>query len=280
MTDRPPVPPLELERQLAELRPHVAFPPTPALASSVRTRIATQPERPGTTVRLGSPWTPRRLVTAFFAVIIAGAALVAAIPDLRAAVADRLGLDGIRIEFTDEAPTPIASPVGITLLLGEQVSLADAQTQAPYAIQLPADLGLPDEIYLRQLSAGPMVSLLYRPRPGLPEAAETGVGAILMQFPADAHPADLSKRITMGMGSVVEVDVGGTDGYWITGFSEFVIAEDPSASFEDVLRRPSANVLIWQSGDVTYRLETDLTRPDAVSLAESLDPASGTDPTP
>jgi hypothetical protein len=279
MTDARPSSLQDIERQLAALRPRVSFPPTPDIASSIQAQIATQPRRPAAT---WSIWQPRRLAIAFLVLLLAGAGSLALIPDLRSAVADRLGIDGIRIEFTDdvpETPAPGASPVGVTLLLGDRLTLEEAQARVPYEIQALAELGLPDEIYVRQLSAGPMVSLLYKPRPGLPEAAETGVGAILMQFPAGAAPAELAKRVTKGLGDFVGVDVGGSEGFWVTGFSEFVIVEDPSADFDDALSRPSANVLIWQVGEVTYRLETDLGQVDAIRLAESIQPIAGTDPT-
>jgi hypothetical protein len=270
----------EIERMMTALRPHVAFPPTPDIASSIRAQIATPPARPAPA---WSIWRPRRLAIAVLVLLLAGAGALAVLPDLRSALADRLGIDGIRIEFTDdvpETPVPGSPPVGVTLLLGDRLSLDEAQARVPYTIQAPVQLGSPDEVYVRQLSAGPMVSLLYKPRPGLPEAAETGVGAILMQFPAGASPAELAKRVTKGLGDFVGVDVGDAEGFWITGFSEFVIVEDPSADFDDALSRPSANVLIWQVGEVTYRLETDLARAEAIELAESIEPVAGTEPIP
>lgn len=267
----------DVERLLVDLRLHVAFPPTPDLAGTIRANINTRTARSDRPRTGWWTWQPRTMAIGFGVIVLAAAGLLAASPDLRTAVANRLGLGGIRIEFVDETPTLEASPMGVTLLLGEPTTLENAQARAPYVIQAPASLGAPDEVYLRQLSAGPMVSLLYRARPGLPEAAETGVGALLMQFPAGPHPADLAKRISMGEGVVIEVGVGEADGYWITGYSEFVIAQDPSEAFDEAIGRPSANVLLWQVGEVTYRLETDLDRAAAIQLAGSLQPlANGT----
>lgn len=278
MTELRPMPTPDLERMLAELRPHVAFPPQPDLAGSIRSQIAARSLDLDRARWDGWRSRPRQLAIGFVAFLAVLTGALVASPDLRTTVADRLGLDGIRIEFVDDEPAPATDPVGATLLLGEATTLAGAQASVPYVIQLPAALGAPDEVYLRQLSAGPMVSLLYRPRPDLPEAAETGVGAILMQFPASSHPADLSKRITAGMGTVVEIEFSDGTGYWVTGKSEFMIPNDPSQDFDDLIGRPSANVLLWESDGLTFRLETDLTQSDAVAIAESIAP--GTDPAP
>ena len=172
---------------------------------------------------------PRRLAVAFLVLLIIAVGALAISPDLRTAVAKRLGIHGIEIIFVDETPTPVASPVGTTLLLGESMTLAEAQSRVGYVIQVPAALGPPDEVYLRQLAAGPMVTLLYRPRPDLPEAEETGVGALLMQFPATSDIEQIIKRVTMGTGSVIGVPVNGADGFWVMGSSELVISQDPSA---------------------------------------------------
>jgi len=39
-----------------------------------------------------------------------------------------------------------------------------------------------------------------------------------------------------------------------------------------VSRLVNGHVLIWENGEVTYRLETDLSMEEAVKIAESLEP--------
>lgn len=281
----------DLDAALAGLRSAVAFPPTPELGPAVSRAIATSPVvAPRAARSVPALGWPRGIALASLALILLLGAALALSGDLRSAVADRLGLPGIRIELVDEAPTrtPVmptegtpsptstGSPVGPTLLLGEPMGLAQAQAAVPYVIRLPAALGAPDEVYLRQLTDGPMVALVYLARPGLPSAAETGVGALLMQFPAGEDSADIAKKVLIGQGNLVEVMVGEEDGYWVTGASELTILEDPSASYRDDPSRPSANVLLWAAGGITYRLETALSLPDALTLAASLAPAGGT----
>jgi hypothetical protein len=263
----------DLERALREIAPQAAFPPTPDLAGSIRARIAAEPAPS----RPAQPWTalfrPRRLAIAFLVLLLVAAAALTLSPGLRISVAKRLGVHSIEIIFVEETPTPAATPVGTTLLLGEQVTLAEAQARAGYPIQIPAELGPPDEVYLRQLSAGPMVTLLYRPRPGLPEASETGVGALLMQFPASAGIDQIAKRVTMGSGSMIGARINGVSGFWVTGSSELVIAQDPTAGFSESISRPSADVLIWEQNGMVYRLELATPLQDAITIAESLYPA-------
>jgi hypothetical protein len=124
-----------------------------------------------------------------------------------------------------------------------------------------------------------MVTLLYRPRPGLPEAEETGVGALLMQFPATSDIDQIVKRVTMGTGSVISVMIDGADGFWVMGSSELVISQDPSAGFAPV-SRPSADVLIWEQDGMAYRLEVNLLMSDAIAIAESLQPPASTPTSP
>ena len=271
MADKHAVQPYpDLERTLADLAPRIAFPPTPDLTSRIRAEITAQPVPPRRGWQFPALLQPRRLAVAVLAVLILAAGALVASPGLRTTVAEWIGVDGIEIIFVDQTPTPMASPVGTTLLLGESMTLDEAQSRVDYVILIPADLGPPDEIYLRQLDSGPMVSLLYQPRDGLPEAKETGVGALLMQFPASSEAADIAKRVSGGMGFVSEVAIDGAAAYWITGQSELVIDQDPSIGFADSIGRSSANVLIWQHDGMTYRLETNLERAEAIRLAESL----------
>ena len=267
----------DLEQALTDLAPRVAYPPTPDLAATIRARIAAEPAES----RPGWSWPallrPRRLAIAALALLIIAIGALAVSPELRTAVAKRLGIHGIEIIFVDETPTPAATPVGTTLLLGEPMTLAQAQTRVSYVIQVPAELGPPDEVYLRQLSAGPMVTLLYRPRPDLPEAEETGVGALLMQFPATSDIDQIVKRVTMGTGSVIGVTIDGSTGFWVIGSSELVISQDPSAGFPE-LSRPSADVLIWEENGMAYRLEVNLLMSDAITIAESLQSATPVSP--
>ena len=271
MADQPlPTPPdPALDHALSDLGANLAFQPTPDLASSVLARLAAEPPRRSPVLRTFRPWSP---LAARPWRSVAAALLLALFPDARTAVADRLGLRGVRIVLDHEIRTPAVTPVGANLLLGDRLRLDEARARVDFPIPLPdpAVYGQPDEAYVRAVAGGAMVSLLYYPRPGLPEAAETGVGALLMLFEPDADTNVLAKKITADGGVMDPVRVNGAPGYWVAGPSALVIDPDPSIGFERQPGRPSANVLLWERADLTYRLETALPRADALRFAESL----------
>jgi hypothetical protein len=117
----------ELDRALAELGGFLAYPPTPDIASGVLQRLATEAARPRPFARLQRLWDPlvpaqrvwdrlvpvqRRLAVALVALIVVAAAVLAASPEARTAVADRLGLRGVQIQQVPAVPTlPATAPV-------------------------------------------------------------------------------------------------------------------------------------------------------------------------
>ena len=150
----------ELETRLAELR--VEWPPEPDVAARVRARLEASRGRGGS----GGP--PGRSRSRSWC----SGGGVAAVPSARSAVLRWLGIEGVRIERVPEAPTPAPTTSPPALDLGER----DA-ARARHA--RPARLGRPDAVY----AGGDHVTLLYRPRRGLPESEQSGAGALLSQFP-------------------------------------------------------------------------------------------------
>jgi hypothetical protein len=279
----------ELDRALAELGASIRFPPTPDLASAVLQRIAldvppTAPMR----------FPVRRILAAAAIVLIVLAAGLLLSSGLRSAVADLFGVRGVRIEFVRETPTPtataaattaatpspaatpVASPmaatVGTGLLLGRAMTLEEAQAEAPYRIHVPAlpALGQPDEVYVRTLPDGNrMVSLIYLSSPELPEAEETGVGLLLMQFEARDDVRYIGKNV--GESSAwLFVDIGGGEGLWIEGAHQLTLLPDPSLGCCEEPARTAGNVLLWEQDGLTFRMESALTVEQAVAIAESV----------
>jgi hypothetical protein len=275
------LPDQELERVLIDLGHAVEFPPTPNVAGAIRARLEAEPATQATfdgkdKARFLKPW---RAVAVAAAVILLflGAALIG-LPNFRPAVADHLGVRGIKITFEDKTPTPAASPVGDSLLLGNRVTLDEAKAAVGFDLKMPTlpGVGEPDEVYLRTLPDGqPMVSFIYYPSDALPETEETGVGALLMQFETNVDIPMMGKAISNG-GEMFAVDVGGErdQGYFISGPSNFIMSLDPSqiSCCDSQYSRPSGNVLLWSHDPVTYRLESSLDSVDSVGIAESLQP--------
>ena len=236
----------ELETRLAELR--VEWPPEPDVAARVRTRLETEPR-------------PRRFRRPAWAVALAILVLgggVAAVPSARSAVLRWLGIEGVRIERVPEAPTPAPTTSPPALDLGERTPLARGTL-------VPRALGRPDAVY----TDVDHVTLLYRPRRGLPESAQTGAGALLSQFPGRTHP-DLIRKLA-GPGTTIErVRVDGEPGYWLGGDVHSLIYQDPSGDIRESPMRLAGPTLVWRHGELTLRLEADVTKSRALAIARSV----------
>ncbi len=279
----------EVEQELTDLGARVAFPPTPDLTAAVRDAIEAAPSTPPAEVRR---FPVRRVLAAAAVVLLALVASLILSGGFRSAVADLLGVRGVRIVIERETPTPTATttplatpvgtpvaspqaeaaPVGTGLLLGRRVTLAEAQAAVPYEIHVPtrSDLGEPDEVYLRTMPDGnQMVSFIYLPAPGLPETEETGVGALLMQFEARDNVEYLAKQVSEGNASF-GIRVNGHPGVWIGGSHNLTLLPDPSRGCCAEGTRSAGNVLLWEQDGVIFRLESALSEDEAVAIAESV----------
>jgi hypothetical protein len=249
----------DLERELTRLRAEAVWPPTPDLAGAVAARIAAEPQsrRPRLGIALGGA-SVRRPAPVAVAAIVALVVLVAALaatPSVRARISDWLGIGAVRVERVDRLP-PVATGRG--LALGERTTLASARdVAAPTKVPTVTALGAPDAVFVDRSRGVPIVSLVYRPRAGLPRST-AGVGALLTVIPG----ADIGflKKI-LGIGSSVEgVDVDGAFGVFISGDPH--VLDPPS--------RLAGNTVVWLRGDTTYRLESALGRDAALRLARSV----------
>jgi hypothetical protein len=250
-----------LERALVDLGRHLAYPPAPDLAPSVAERLeGVRPLAPARPVSTRA----RRIavVAAAIATVLVGGALVAS-PALRAAILRLFTLPGARIEIQETPP-----PIGRGLDLGERVSLDEARNGAGFPISVPSALGEPDEVYLDTPPADGLVSLVWQARPGLPEASETGAGAVLTQFRAEPDEEFIVKKLAASGVQVVEVLVDGATGYWVEGpHTVFVVTE--GGSFIEDRARTAGNTLLWSRDGVTLRLETALGMERALAIARS-----------
>jgi hypothetical protein len=246
----------------------------------------------------GGPSPRRAIAVAALALVVLCAAILALVPDARDTVAGWFGVRGIRIVLVEDTPTPVptpttppatpgasptAAPLGGNLLLGERMTLKEAQARVnfPILVPNPALLGSPDEVYLRHREDGDMVSFVYYPRSELPVVAETGVGLLLVQFEAPENAFFMEKGVAPS-NEVRIVDVNGDDALWLGGAHYLLIAPDPSLEGDMGQRtaRTAASVLLWDEDGVTYRLESELSMAQAVTLAEGLVPPATPIPMP
>ncbi|HJP64839.1 MAG TPA: hypothetical protein VKA30_00885 [Actinomycetota bacterium] len=263
----------QLERTLFEIGGRLEDPPAADLADAVARRLRSDPARGGPVLRMprwrrpSLSWRPAVAAVAAVAVLIAGILTVS--PGARHAVAGWLGLRGVQIEVTP-SPLPTSLPSGPRAIeLGPLTSLADAQRQVGFRILLPhtAELGSPDEVHVQPLYLSEQVFLVYRPRAGLPAAPETGLAVLVSEFRA-APDEGFYKKLSVGSGTVEFVRVKGQPGYWIQGGHEVAYVDDNGIPIQDTARL-AANVLLWQRGDLTLRIESSLSRSEVLRIARS-----------
>ncbi len=267
----------ELADALSDLGPRLDYPPTPDLTASVSLRLRTTPRAP---VPSSYPRLRPLLALAAVILLIVGLGLL---PPVRTAVADRLGVRGIPISYLPwpvaarptPSPVPAAStpgPVGTSLGLGERLTLDEARSRVAFHVLTPAlpSLGPPDEVYLIEPPSGGEVSLVYRARPGLPRAAETGVGLLLSEFRGDLAPEMIAAKGLGPRTRLEAITVNGGRGFWIEGESHYFFYRDPSGDLRDERVRLAANTLLWEQGNLTLRLESAVAKDEALRIAASL----------
>jgi hypothetical protein len=270
----------DLEAALTTLGRRVAYPELPDASGSVVAHLSV-PERRGRVVPFRRPaaaslrplarpaWIRVAVAAAVVALLMSG--ILTFSPSARSAVADFLGLRGERIHVGKTVPSATLRPLGAGLDLGEQTTLAAAGSRAGYPVLVPTDpaLGPPDEVYVRSSGLGVQVSLVYRGRAGLPKAPQTGVGLLVTEFRARLNEQFIYKAI--GPGAMVEaVSVNGHIGFWISGRPHDILYVGPDGQPIPDTVRLAANVLVWEQGTVTVRIESLLNKAEAVRIAESV----------
>jgi hypothetical protein len=233
---------------------------------SVRSRIAERRARPLWS-RLAFDRRTLAPVAATLALILVAAFVLT--PGLAARAAEILGLPGAQIFRVSTTPTPMPTTGAYVSFPGQRVdSLAAASRLAGFAVREPATLGAPDEIYV---DAAPVkVTLVYRTRLGMPVTALPGISALVVEFKGSLDAPILGKAI--GPGTTLEAVPlsSGTAAYWLAGQPHQFFYKDSTGNIQPDTLRLAGNTLLWEAGGVTYRLEAQVSREEAVRIASSL----------
>jgi hypothetical protein len=236
----------ELELSLVALGRELEIPPSPDLAPAVMRQLAPRRRR-----RLVRPVA----AAVVFAILVALAATLA-IPDARSALFRVLHIGGEEIRFVDELP-PVESDVGLPYRLGRPVALAAARREAGFRLhELETK---PDRVYLGEHGT---VWFLY----GTPERVRLLV--------AQTRELGIDRRFMFKLVSpetnVAGVSVDGAQGYFLSGAPHAVLFVDRDGNVIEDGARLTKDVLVWSRGGITYRLEGDFDRSEALHLAQSL----------
>jgi hypothetical protein len=255
----------DLERRLRDLDPAAVFPPTPELAGPVLAAVAQ-----GDHARQRR-WRPHARAVALFVAAtftVAGTA-AAASPDVRHALEDLLSLRGATIHRIDTLPD---TPHGPNLRLGQRVTVEQATAEVGFAPLVPGltSLGRPDAVYLQRRFPAPggRLSIVYAPTPERPAERESGVALLLTEFQATSTP--YLDKTASGATRVDRVRIGRGHGFWLSGAPHVQVYRDAHSIIRPDTLRLSGDVLVWERGPLTLRLECARSRADALRIARSM----------
>ena len=239
----------ELEEALVALGRGLEFPAEPDFAARVRERLAERRRW----------WAPRRrALTLALAVLAVAVAAVLAVPPARTAILELLGLRGVTIERVGELPE--VRPGGSLAFLGEEVDRDEAERRTPFPIRAPRLDGLGNPTFFVRSNPTEAVSLVYgdveRPR------------LVLTQFRARIEDDFVYKAV--GPRTRVErLTVRGEPAVWLAGEPHGFVFVTRGERIADDAFYLARNTLIWQSGEMTLRVEGDLTREQASTIARA-----------
>ena len=232
-----------LEQELRALA--VQWPATPDLAAAVEPQLS-----PAAARRRG--WL-RPVAVIVAVVVLAAVAALALSPGARSSILRFFHLRGATVERVEQLPP--AQP-GATLGLGRSVPLAEARKAVTFPIRLPKGRE-PKRVLLDESVGRGAVSIVWC----CPRIVVTEIrGDALTYVEKQAGP-----------GTTIEyLVVNGKPGVWIAGRAHAVIFRDELGRVVEEPRL-ARNVLLWEDGEVTLRLEGDITKRRALALAARFD---------
>jgi hypothetical protein len=260
---REPMREQELEATLTDLGERLAYPRPTRLAAAVRARLNEPRPRRGWDAVLSARYAFAPAVATLLLILVVS---LAAMPGVRAAADEFLRLRGIDIFRTTATPSASAASPAVPFP-GQRVTLEEARSRAPF-LRAPADarLGVPDQVYVDQTQAGDRVTLVYVSRPEVPVQSQGGVSAVVVAFRGQIDESLFAKVLVPGT-RVEEVTVNGGRGYWLEGTPHQFFYRDSAGNPAPETLRLAGNTLLWEQGGVTFRLEAQISRDDALSIA-------------
>jgi hypothetical protein len=164
--------------------------------------------------------------------------------------------------------TPSLPGLGANLGLGRLSTIEMARRTVGFRVLVPRSLGSPDAVYIRS-DLGPVVTLVYAPRTGLPPSGQTGVGLLITEFRGATNPMVMQKFVTPQT-TITPVTVAGGPGFWLGGASHQLGYLLPAGSFAPDTLRLAGPTLVFERGGLTVRIEGNLTETAALAIAQLL----------
>ncbi|MCH8025694.1 MAG: hypothetical protein IH866_02760 [Chloroflexi bacterium] len=254
---------VEVDALLRRVASGFAYPPTPVIAAAVASRLrepASAAAPAGALLDRVRVWWNRPLLrlaagTLAAALLVVGAAV--AIPQSRTALAELFGLSHVRVEVgPSPGPTPRAlSPDSFA----RPATVASAQEVVAFPLRFPTRDGeplRPDSVYL--------------------EGADTAAPVVIFVYEDEAFDLYQSKGAFYGKGGldaglVRQIEFAGHAALWIDqGGHVASFLDEQGRVVVESRRSVERATLLWEEGEITYRLETSVSQEEAIRIADSL----------
>jgi len=224
------------ERELQALAAYVDFPAERDLAPAVRARLdARAPRR-------------RRTLVLVLAAVLVAIAVAFAVPPARSGILRFFHLRGVSIEYVDKLPQVKTSP----LFFGRPIPLAGAERTTHFRPLTSDLLGTADRVSWD----GTQLWFVYG-----------DIRLLVSQFRAGGISLYIKKVLQPGT-TIRQVSVNGGIGYFISGAEHFIY-QAPNEDIHEERVRLAKDVIVWEHGDLTLRIEGDLTGAEALRIARS-----------
>jgi hypothetical protein len=213
-------------------------------------------------------FTPALATLAVLALVV-----VLSLPGALALASQVLHAWGIDIYQAPAIATPAVRP-SPRAGLGALTTLDDARLRADFTVRVPTDprLGTPDEVYRDRADstgARQRVSLVYGQRAGIPISHEPGVSVLVVEFSGTFDETLIGGKGVGPDTKIESLSVNGGRGLWLEGAPHLFFYHDPSGTIATETLRLAGNTLIWEQDGVTFRLEAQVSRDEALRIAAS-----------
>jgi hypothetical protein len=162
-----------------------------------------------------------------------------------------LGLRGVRIEHVSRLP-PLPTGAGARLDLGRQIPLTTARHAAGFTAVLPP--GSPTAYLAHDVPGGRVSLVLGR--------------ALIIEFRGRTTPF-IFKVVGPGT-TVTRLRVNGGPGVYLASAPHEVLFQNAAGAVQSDRVRLAGNVLLWQQGQVTLRVEGVRSLAQGLALARSM----------
>ena len=255
-----------LERQLIELAQRLDVPDDDQLVRDVLGQLEPVPRK---SMRRRS----RRVLLAAAICFVAVLATVLLLPGPRHTIAHWLGIGSTRIDTSSTGVPGLGAPATFpaSLDFGSAMNASDAAARTGLPVPLVREWGTPAGIFVVSPPSRGQVVVVYAPSASLPASPVAGVGALVSSMPGVINDGLFGKMrspsttidtltFTSAAGRVVQA-------IWLSGSPHDYVFQDVDGTPVFDTLRLATNTLLWQDGDVTYRLEASVPRAQAVHIA-------------